>query len=124
MRRIGAILVALFGTLMATAVLTSSSGGKTPTYEVRAIFDDAAFAVPGEDVRIAGAPVGSIQSLDVCTKGSDCPASQPANEAAVTIKINNAGFTPFYANAHCAIRPQSLIGEKYVDCQPGNSSAR
>ena len=30
------------------------------------------------------------------------------------------GFTPFYANATCAIRPQSLIGEKYVDCEPGH----
>ena len=122
MRRIGSILIALFAALTATAVLTSSSSGTTPTYEVRAIFDDAAFAVPGEDVRVAGAPVGSIQSLDVCTK-SDCPASSPANKAAVTIKITTPEFTPFYANAHCAIRPQSLIGEKYVDCQPGSSSA-
>ena len=36
-------------------------------YDVRAIFDDAAFAVQGEEVRIAGAPVGSIASLDACT---------------------------------------------------------
>ena len=92
--------------------------GKTPTYQVRAIFDDAAFAVPGEDVRVAGAPVGSIQSLDVCTN-APCPQGSPLNKAAVTITVDNADFTPFYANAHCAIRPQSLIGEKYVDCQPG-----
>lgn len=122
MRRIGTILATLLVALMVTAIATSSSRGSGRVYQVRAIFDDAAFAVPGEDVRIAGAPVGSIQALDVCTR-ADCPSTSPANKAAVTIEIDTAGFTPFYANAHCAIRPQSLIGEKYVDCQPGSSSA-
>jgi ABC-type transporter Mla subunit MlaD len=123
MRRVATILVLCLGAFAGIAVLSSSSRGSgPPPYEVRAIFDDAAFAVPGEDVRVAGAPIGSIQSLDVCTKPS-CPASSPANKAAVTIKISNPEFAPFYANAHCAIRPQSLIGEKYVDCQPGTSSA-
>jgi ABC-type transporter Mla subunit MlaD len=79
---------------------------------VRAIFDDAAFAVSGEDVRIAGATVGSIQSLDVTS----------VKKAAVTLAIKDARFRPFYANATCSIRPQSLIGEKYVDCLPGTSS--
>ena len=122
MRRVATIFLTLLVAIAATAVITSSSPGKAPTYEVRAIFDDAAFAVPGEDVRIAGAPVGSIQSLDVCTK-APCPEGSPVNKAAVTITIDNVDFTPFYANAHCAIRPQSLIGEKYVDCLPGSSSS-
>ena len=100
---------------------TGASRGAGGQYQVRAIFDDAAFAVPGEDVRIAGAPVGSIQSLDVCTRS--CPPSSPYKKAAVTLAINTSGFTPFYANATCSIRPQSLIGEKYVDCDPGTSSA-
>ena len=43
--------------------------------------------------------------------------------AEVTISIGNPDFTPFHADAYCAIRPQSLIGEEYVDCQPGTSSA-
>jgi ABC-type transporter Mla subunit MlaD len=123
MRRLAGTLtlVLLLGAL---AVLTTgaSQGHRHPAYLVRAIFDDAAFAVPGEDVRVAGANVGSIQALDVCTK-APCPASSPANKAAVTIAINNPIFTPFYANAHCSIRPQSLIGEKYVDCTPGTSAA-
>jgi ABC-type transporter Mla subunit MlaD len=122
MRRLATILITFLGAVGTTAVIASSSPGRAPTYEVRAIFDDAAFAVSGEDVRVAGAPVGSIQSLDVCTK-APCPQGSPVNKAAVTIKIDNASFAPFYANAHCAIRPQSLIGEKYVDCQPGSSSA-
>ncbi len=126
MRRLGGTLLALLAAFGATAILTaSSSPGKAPVYQVRAIFDDAAFAVPGEDVRVAGAPIGSIKALDVCTGNKNpCPAASPQNKAAVTISIDKPGFTPFYANAHCAIRPQSLIGEKYVDCEPGSSSAR
>ncbi|MBV8956757.1 MAG: MCE family protein [Solirubrobacterales bacterium] len=123
MRRVATIIATLLLTVAVIAVASGSSRGSgPPPYEVRAIFDDASFAVPGEDVRVAGASVGSIQSLDVCTKAG-CPQSSPQNKAAVTIKISNPEFAPFYANARCAIRPQSLIGEKYVDCQPGSSSA-
>ena len=124
MRRLATILLTSLAAAGVFAIASSSSRGSGSPYAVRAIFDDAAFAVPGEDVRVAGAPVGSIKSLDVCTSSqAPCPAGSPANKAAVTIQINNAEFTPFYANAHCAIRPQSLIGEKYVDCQPGSSSS-
>src|SRR4029079_19223276 len=28
---------------------------------------------------------------------------------------------PFHSNAHCTIRPQSLIGEKFVECDPGSA---
>jgi ABC-type transporter Mla subunit MlaD len=114
MRRLGAIGTALIAA--AVAVVLSAAGpssGASSSYQVRAIFDNAAFAVSGEDVRIAGAPVGSIESLDVTAD----------KKAAVTINIDNAAFTPFHANATCAIRPQSLIGEKYVDCNPGTASA-
>jgi ABC-type transporter Mla subunit MlaD len=114
MRRLSAIAIVLVAAMVAIgAGGAGSSSGTTPTYLVRAIFSNAGFAVSGEDVRIAGAPVGSINSLDV-TKG---------NQAAVTIAITNPAFAPFHANATCAIRPQSLIGERYVDCSPGSSSA-
>jgi ABC-type transporter Mla subunit MlaD len=110
-------LIALAGVLIAAAIVVAvvngsgnSSGG---TYLVRAIFDDASFAAQGEDVRIAGANVGSIQSLSV-TRG---------NQAAVTLAITNSDFQPWHADATCAIRPQSLIGEQYVDCTPGTSAA-
>jgi ABC-type transporter Mla subunit MlaD len=114
MRRLAAAALAIAVAVPAAAGLTPSpSRGAGSTYLVRAIFDDAAFAVTGEDVRIAGATVGTIQSLDVTS----------AKKAAVTLAITDARFTPFYANATCAIRPQSLIGEKYVDCLPGTSSS-
>src|SRR3954471_17378141 len=34
------------------------------------------------------------------------------------------GFAPFRSDAECEIKPQSLIGEKFVDCDPGSPDAR
>jgi ABC-type transporter Mla subunit MlaD len=117
MRRIALIAAGLIVVAIAVAVLdpTHPSGSaRRGTYLVRAIFDDASFAAQGENVRIAGANVGSIKSLGV-TSGK---------RAAVTISITDARFAPFHQDATCAIRPQSLIGEEYVDCTPGTSGAR
>jgi ABC-type transporter Mla subunit MlaD len=123
MRRL-ALIAAVLLAAAATATIAAASGqDNTGTYKVRAIFDDASFAVPGEQVRIAGAPVGSIASLDVCVAHTAACAAGTQNKAAVTLQINDARFTPFHANATCAIRPQSLIGEMYVDCNPGTTSA-
>ncbi len=113
MRRIALVAVALVAVVAAVIVVSGASGGGGDPYQIRAIFDDAAFAVQGEDVRIAGAPVGTIVALGVTSD----------KRAALTLQINNSGFTPFHANAFCAIRPQSLIGEKYVDCNPGTTNA-
>ena len=111
MRRLAAIAAVLVAALAVAVVATTRAQSSSGSYTVRAIFDDASYAAVGEDVRIAGANVGSIQSLGVNSR----------NRAAVTISIDNADFIPFYANAQCTIRPQSLIGEEYVDCSPGTS---
>ena len=113
MRRLALIALVLIAAATAAAVASASGSGANGSYRVRAIFDDASFAVAGEQVRVAGAPVGSIASLEV-TKN---------NQAAVTLEINDSRFTPFHADATCAIRPQSLIGEMYVDCEPGTTAA-
>src|SRR6201996_3517750 len=114
MRGIALIPAALIVVAAAVAIIRGPSGsGRHGTYLVRAIFDDASFAAQGEDVRIAGANVGSIQSLGV-TAGK---------KAAVTIAITDHRFAPFHNDATCTIRPQSLIGEEYVDCSPGTSGA-
>jgi ABC-type transporter Mla subunit MlaD len=113
MRRVALIGTALLVAIAAVLILSNPSRSDGGPYTVRAIFDDASFAAQGEDVRIAGATVGSIQSLGVTAN----------KQAAVTFEMTNSSFAPFHANASCAIRPQSLIGEEYVDCNPGTSSA-
>ena len=112
MRRLALIALAAIVAIIAVTVATNSSGVGGDPYDVRAIFDDASFAVQGEQVRVAGAPVGSIVGLGVTAN----------KQAAVTLEIDDSRFAPFHANATCAIRPQSLIGEMYVDCTPGTAA--
>ena len=83
-------------------------------YYVRAIFDNAANLVDGEDVKIAGVPVGVVSGLEVTDD----------KKAAITLRIDNEDFIPWKADAKCVIRPQGLIGEKFVECEPGSTSAK
>jgi ABC-type transporter Mla subunit MlaD len=77
-------------------------------YKVRAIFNNAFTVIPGEDVKISGVKVGKISSLDVT----------PDHKAAVVLDITEPGFKDFRSDATCTIRPQSLIGERFVECTP------
>jgi phospholipid/cholesterol/gamma-HCH transport system substrate-binding protein len=106
MRRVAAI-TAVLATAAGLAIFGMGAGDSNG-YQVRAIFDDAAFAIQGEDVKIAGVKVGTIDSLDI-TKDK---------KAAVVLNITSGGFQDFRTDAHCTIRPQSLIGEKFVECTP------
>jgi ABC-type transporter Mla subunit MlaD len=64
--------------------------------------------IPGEDVKVAGVVVGSIDDVDLT----------PDNKAAVVLRIDDPAFQPFRRDAHCQIRLQSLIGEQYIECEP------
>jgi phospholipid/cholesterol/gamma-HCH transport system substrate-binding protein len=94
--------------LIGVVVLATAAGGSSGGYTVRAIFDDGANVIAGEDVKVDGVKVGSV--------GSVTPT--PLGKAAVTLNIANSGFQDFRADASCTIEPQALIGEKYVDCLP------
>jgi ABC-type transporter Mla subunit MlaD len=94
--------------VIALIVLATSAGGSNGSYEVRAIFDDAANIIPGENVKIDGVTVGFVSSV----------TPTPNQKAAVVLSISNPGFKSFRTDASCTIRPQALLGEKYVDCLP------
>ena len=53
--------------------------------------------------------------------GASTQAGPPRTCAVVEAKITEPGFESFRADASCNIRQQSLIGEYFVDCQPGSS---
>jgi phospholipid/cholesterol/gamma-HCH transport system substrate-binding protein len=124
MRRV--LLAAAAVAVLVTLVLVSAAGGddgSSGTYEVRAIFDNGGFIVHGENVRVAGANVGSVKSVDVSMPGeivsfkNGKPHAIPG-KAVVVLDITDPGFKDFRQDASCLIRPQSLIGEKFVDCEP------
>jgi virulence factor Mce-like protein len=102
---IGSILIA------ASVLVVFATGAAAPPpdrYRVRAIFENAFSVIPGEDVKVAGVKVGKVDSLDVT----------PDQKAAVVLRIDRPGFQDFRRDAECTIRPQSLIGENFVECTP------
>jgi ABC-type transporter Mla subunit MlaD len=108
MKRIAAGIVLIVAAATIAVLGTGAGGGGGGSYKVRAIFDNAVSVIPGEDVKIAGVKVGRIDSLDVT----------PQKKAAVVLNVTKAGFQDFRNDATCTIRPQSLIGEKFVECVP------
>ncbi|HEY8740033.1 MAG TPA: MlaD family protein [Candidatus Dormibacteraeota bacterium] len=87
-------------------------GPLPPAYTVSFQVRDADGLVEGDDVRIAGIPVGKVLYVRTSPEG-----------ALVTMGIERAkGYDPIYTDATVLIRPKSLLGEKYVDMQRGSSN--
>jgi phospholipid/cholesterol/gamma-HCH transport system substrate-binding protein len=121
MKRI--LLATASAVILVAALISLSVGGGSDPYLVRAVFDTGGYVVDGEDVRINGARVGSVESVDVAMPDELVSEKdgrlQPApGKAIVVLKIDDPGFRDFRADATCQIRQQALIGEKFVDCRP------
>ena len=120
MRRV-LVIAAVFAIVVAGWLALSSQ--RDEGYLVRAVFDNGAFVVKAEDVRIAGATVGSVESVDVSmpdevvSQAEGEPETNPG-KAIVVLRIDDERFHDWRTDATCLIRPQSLIGEKYIDCRP------
>jgi virulence factor Mce-like protein len=107
-RKVVPIVLALAVIVVAVVVVVLSSRDSGSKYRVRAIFDNAGFVIPGEDVKIAGVKVGKVESLDVTDDF----------KAAVVLDIAEPGYQDFRRDASCIVRPQNLIGERFVECRP------
>jgi ABC-type transporter Mla subunit MlaD len=96
-------------------VLTGASSEDSDTREYKVLFDNAFGLVEGGDFRVGGVKAGQTTKFEVRTRRGQRPLAE------VTVKVQEPGFGDFREDATCTIKPQSLIGEYYVDCQGGNS---
>lgn len=124
-RKLIAALIA--ATVVVVAVLAVFGGDDDDAYLVRGVFDNGSFIVKAEEVRVAGANVGVVESVDVALPGERVsyangdeggPLVPEPGKAIVVMRIDDPAFQDFREDASCIIRPQSLIGERYVDCRP------
>jgi ABC-type transporter Mla subunit MlaD len=116
-KRIAAIVL-LLGLVCGAALSVGAkrdddSGGKT--YEL--LFDNAFGLTEGGDFKVAGVRAGQTSKFEVRTVDG-----RPL--AVVEAEVTEPGLADLRRDAHCEIRPQSLIGEYFVDCQPGTSDER
>jgi phospholipid/cholesterol/gamma-HCH transport system substrate-binding protein len=112
MRRLAAIMLVLVAGGLLGAVLLGSSAQGSSTSRFDVIFDDARGLVAGQLVKVAGARAGLIQNVSVT------PDFKARIEATV-----DSQFMPFRKDATCTIRPEGLIAENYIDCDPGTPNS-
>jgi ABC-type transporter Mla subunit MlaD len=113
-----AVIVLLLGLVCGAALSLGAkrdddSGGKK--YEL--LFDNAFGLTEGGDFKVAGVRAGQTSKFKVKTV-DDRPL------AVVEAEVTEPGLADLRRDARCEIRPQSLIGEYFVDCQPGTSDER
>jgi ABC-type transporter Mla subunit MlaD len=93
--------------------------------EIKIAFDNAFGLTEGGDLRVGGVRAGQTTEFKN-SRGPECQNEEtrnlkPRTCAIVIAKITEDGFKSFRTDSHCDIRQQSLIGEYYVDCQPGGA---
>jgi virulence factor Mce-like protein len=107
------VLVLVAAPVAATAAIATSGPAKQSGNQFTVELDNAFGLTAGADVKVAGVRAGTITGMRVDPK---------TTHALVDFKITEKGFGSLRKDAFCETRPQSLIGEYFVDCRPGGSS--
>jgi ABC-type transporter Mla subunit MlaD len=92
----------------------SDDGGGSKTYNL--LFDNAFGLTEGGDFKVAGVGPARPTSFKVVKWRPPARGREGRGD--------RAGLADLRRDARCEIRPQSLIGEYFVDCQPGASDER
>ena len=107
MRRLALILLCVAGLGAFVMTTGASDGPDSPRYSF--IFDNASGLVEGADFRVGGVAVGAIERFDVVQEA----------RAKVEVSVSDTSFGRLRSDAFCKIAQQSLIGEYFIECEPG-----
>ena len=113
-----ATIVFVAAALTAFVFLALGAGGSnkgTANYWVE--LDNAFGLVNGADLKVAGVRAGKI---------SDMKVDMHSHKALIGIRVDGSqgNFSPLRTDAYCESKPQSLIGEYFLDCQPGHAATK
>jgi virulence factor Mce-like protein len=114
--RLAAVIAVALVALVAAALAIGANGGDDDAATYRIEFDNGFGLTEGGDLRIGGVRAGVIDHLAL--------SSGYPPKAIVRVSVSEPGFVDLREDATCEVRPQSLIGEYFVDCQPGESDRR
>jgi virulence factor Mce-like protein len=114
MARLIVVVLLLAAAGAAVLVTTRSSDGSSgDRYTVE--LDNAFGIVEGADLKVAGVRAGQVTDMRV---------DRESKRALIDFEITRQGFGSLRADTFCETRPQSLIGEYFIDCEPGTSEQR
>jgi virulence factor Mce-like protein len=114
-RRLAAIALAAAAAVVLLTFATGAGSDDDGATKYRIEFDNAFGIVDGADVKIAGVRAGKVKKLNL---------DRDDLRAVVDVEIQRKGFGDLREDAYCEARPQSLIGEYFIDCKPGTSSRK
>lgn len=99
----------LFAIVVIGAIAIFRGVASNTPYELVVPLADANGLYPGSDVLVAGSRAGSVE--DITVQGT---------HALVKIRLDPAE-SPVHSDATVALRPKSLLGEKYLALNPGSA---
>ncbi|NMO91478.1 MlaD family protein [Actinomycetospora sp. TBRC 11914] len=117
--RAAAVALVVIGLVGATtgAVLRADDTGTASSGRVEAVFADASPLRAGNEVKMYGVEVGLVDEVRL-----DPPGPQGRRLARVVMDVDPSA-RQLHADAAAAIRPVSLLGERYLDLTPGTPQA-
>ena len=109
--------IRLISSLLATVAILVAVGAATAgageEQRFTVVLDNAFGLTNGADLRSSGVKVGKVEKLDVQRKTA---------RALATVVVSRPDFAGFRKDVFCEVKPQSLIGEYFLDCAPGRSA--
>ena len=101
------VLAALIAAVVLAALALFGDGD---SYRVKAVFLNAGQLVPGNQVRVSGAPVGTISDIELNNRA----------QAVVTMEVDG-DLAPLHEGSQATIRATSLSGiaNRYISLNPG-----
>lgn len=104
-------LAFVLGTVLATAALAgtirNSTSGSNDEYV--AMFVDATSLNNGDDVRMSGVKVGTVQSIEI------------ADNRLARVRFTVADSAPLTEGARANLRFRNMVGQRYIDLEPAES---
>jgi phospholipid/cholesterol/gamma-HCH transport system substrate-binding protein len=86
-----------------------------PTYAVKVDVPDAAELVAGDEVRIGGARVGQVKTIEAMPARG---ARKPYAKLELALDVNQG---PLPSDSTVQVRPRSILGSKYLALMPGRA---
>lgn len=105
------LVVTSLATYVLAATIANTNFGDTDSY--KANFTDASGLQVGDDIRVAGVRVGSVESIKIVDR----------NLAQVAFSLSKD--RPLPTSAKATVRYRNLVGQRYIDISagPGDSNA-
>jgi phospholipid/cholesterol/gamma-HCH transport system substrate-binding protein len=112
-------------TLVLTLLLAFTIGNVSfsPRTSYKALFSDATELTGGDDVRIAGVRVGEVTSVKIAHYPASVAGAAYSGGTQALVSFTVDSSYPLTSGTTAQLRFRNLVGQRYLNLQPGPSAA-